>query len=207
MGEALEIIGLLSHKWFDELSRFIELFLCTDSDGMVFGLTSNLPCIFEICFVLILSMWLTIKPNDLNFIHKFLKNMIKLPSLHKESYKISSVDLSICLSVCDRFFSGSTQWMFLIFCMRIYTKKWQSQILEICICFLDNWVNKTNFNKNSILMGATLLVVLQMMPHNWLYGFVKIACLGKIWLSLFRPKCSPPIRLQDFLNFNISKMV
>ena len=28
----------VSHKWFDELRRLIEWFLCTDSDGMVFGL-------------------------------------------------------------------------------------------------------------------------------------------------------------------------
>ena len=55
----------VSHKWFDELSRLNECFLCTDSDGMVFGLTSNLLCIFDIYFVLILSIWLTIKPNNL----------------------------------------------------------------------------------------------------------------------------------------------
>ena len=42
----------------------IELFLCTDSDGMVFGLTSNLLSIFDIYFVLILSICLTIKPNN-----------------------------------------------------------------------------------------------------------------------------------------------
>ena len=44
-----------------------------------------------------------------------------------------------------------------------------------------------------------------MMPHNWLYYFSKIACMGKIWFSVYGPKCSPPITLQDFLNFNISK--
>ena len=54
-----------SHKWLDELSRLIEWFLSTDSDGMVFGLTSNLLCIFDIYFVMILSIWLTIKPNNL----------------------------------------------------------------------------------------------------------------------------------------------
>ena len=47
----------LSHKWYDELRRL--------SDGMVFGLTSNLLCIFDIYFVLIISVWLTIKQNDL----------------------------------------------------------------------------------------------------------------------------------------------
>ena len=54
-----------SHKWFDEMSRLIEWFLSIDSDGMVFSLTSNLLCIFDINFVLILSIWLTIKPNNL----------------------------------------------------------------------------------------------------------------------------------------------
>ena len=39
----------VSHKWFDELSRFIELFLHGDSDWIVFGLTTNLLCIFDIC--------------------------------------------------------------------------------------------------------------------------------------------------------------
>ena len=41
----------VSHKRFDELSRLIEWFLCTDSDGMVFGLTSS-----QLYFVLILSI-------------------------------------------------------------------------------------------------------------------------------------------------------
>ena len=45
------------------------------------------------------------------------------------------------------------------------------------------------------------------MPHNWLYDFVKTACLGKIWFSSYRPKCSRPIRLQDFLSFNILQTV
>ena len=64
-----------------------------------------------------------------------------------------SVCLSACLSVClsVTFLSGSTQWFSLIFCMGIflyvYTKTWLNQILEICICFLDNWVKKTNLDK------------------------------------------------------------
>ena len=55
----------VSHKWFDELSGLIEWFLSTDSDVMVFDLTSNVLCIFDIYFVLILFIWLTIKPNNL----------------------------------------------------------------------------------------------------------------------------------------------
>ena len=55
----------VSHKWFDELSRLIEWFLCTESDGMVFGLTFSLLCTCDIYFILVISIWLTIKPNNL----------------------------------------------------------------------------------------------------------------------------------------------
>ena len=68
-GQGFEDHGTLksdaSHKWFDKLRRLVEWFFCTDSDGMVFGLTSSLLCIFDIYFVLILSIWLTVKPNNL----------------------------------------------------------------------------------------------------------------------------------------------
>ena len=36
---------------------------------------------------------------------------------------------------------------------------------------------------------------------------MKTACKRKIWFWSYRPKCSPPIRLQDVLNFNISKTI
>ena len=35
-------------KWFDELSRVSERFLHVDSDEIIFGLTTNLHCIFDI---------------------------------------------------------------------------------------------------------------------------------------------------------------
>ena len=35
-------------KSFDELSRLTERFLHADSDGIIFGLTANLLCIFDI---------------------------------------------------------------------------------------------------------------------------------------------------------------
>ena len=38
----------VSHKGFDELSRWIERFLHADSDGVSFGLTTNILCIFDI---------------------------------------------------------------------------------------------------------------------------------------------------------------
>ena len=40
-----------SHKLIDELSSMIEWFLNADSDWMIFGLTANLLCIFDICWV------------------------------------------------------------------------------------------------------------------------------------------------------------
>ena len=90
-----------SHKWFDELSRLIEWFLCTDSGGMVFSSNSSLLYVFDIYFVLVISTWLTLKPNNLRkFYSQILENMIKPPSLQKGFYKISSGHLPICLSVC-----------------------------------------------------------------------------------------------------------
>ena len=40
--------SVVSRKWFDELSRLNEWFLCTDSNGMGFGLISILVFIFGI---------------------------------------------------------------------------------------------------------------------------------------------------------------
>ena len=54
MGKALclKYYGTLksgvSHKRFDELSRLIESFLHADSDGIIFGLMTNLLCSFDI---------------------------------------------------------------------------------------------------------------------------------------------------------------
>ena len=141
---------------------------------------------------------------------------MKPPSLQKGFYKISAVHqsifLSVCLPVCQWYiFLRIYSVDFLIFDMRIffalYTKKWQSQIFEDCICCLGNRVNKTKSRIFGILIGSALLFVLQVMPHKWLYDFVTIACLGKIWFSIYRPKCSLPIRLHYFLNFNISKTI
>ena len=38
----------VSHKWFEELDRFIKWFLHADSDGIIFGLTANLLSVFDI---------------------------------------------------------------------------------------------------------------------------------------------------------------
>ena len=52
----LIIIGWVPHKWFDELSRLIELFLYADTDWIMFSLTTNLLCIFDICWVSIANV-------------------------------------------------------------------------------------------------------------------------------------------------------
>ena len=41
----------VSHKFFDELSRLVLQFLHADSDWIIFGLTTNLLCIIDICWV------------------------------------------------------------------------------------------------------------------------------------------------------------
>ena len=110
----------ISHKWFDELSRLTEWFLCTDSDGMAFGLTSNLLCIFDTYFVLIISVWLTIKPNNLRTFCSQNFEKHDQASIFAKGVLENQFCSSVHLSVCDTFFSGSTQGMFLIYCMRIF---------------------------------------------------------------------------------------
>ena len=38
----------VSHKWFDKLSKLIEWFLHADSAGIIFVLTPNLLCVFDV---------------------------------------------------------------------------------------------------------------------------------------------------------------
>ena len=54
-----------SHKWSDESSRLIEWFLHCDSDWIIFGLTSNLLCIFHTCW---LSTPVALVKNDALFL-------------------------------------------------------------------------------------------------------------------------------------------
>ena len=44
-----------------------------------------------------------------------------------------------------------------------------------------------------------------MIHHICLYESAKTACFGKIPFPSYKQKCSRPMRLQKFLNFNISK--
>ena len=89
------------------------------------SLNTELCCIPLYFFlVLILSIWLTIKPNNFkeSFLLEFLKNIIKPPSLQKKSYEITPVHLSICLPP-DRsvtHFSQDLLLIYIIFCMRIF---------------------------------------------------------------------------------------
>ena len=68
----------VSHKWFDESSRLIEWFLDADSDGITFGLTTNLLCIFDICWmsttvVLVKNDALLLEPTGKVLVLDFLK--------------------------------------------------------------------------------------------------------------------------------------
>ena len=67
----------VSQKRFDELSRLIAWFLRPESDWIVFGLTTNLLCIFEICWestavVFVKNVLLQWCPQE-----KFVGNMAK----------------------------------------------------------------------------------------------------------------------------------
>ena len=165
--------------------------------------------------VLIFSVWLTINPNNLRKFYFSIseKHQIKPPSLQKGSYKISPVlpSISFSMSIFETFFSGSTWWIFLFFSsghFALYTNKWQSRISGNCICCLDNWINKANsdqkqnildFKGGKIIFSFKCLIIGRMILWK--------LCLGKVWFSGHRPKCSPPIRLQGFLNSNISKTI
>ena len=49
--------------------------------------------------------------------------------------------------------------------------------------------------------------VYMMQHHSCLYDSAKTTCFGKISFSSYIRKCSQPIRLQDFLSFNIAKTI
>ena len=86
------------------------------------------------------SIWLKIKPNNAwSTLHPCEKGPIK---------SVLFICPSVCRSVClSHIFLRTYPLDFLNFLhedvFAIYTKKWQSQVLENCICCLDNWVNKT----------------------------------------------------------------
>ena len=54
-----------SHKWFDELRRFIKWFLQGDNDWRIFDLVTSLLCIFDICWV---STAVVLFKNDVLFL-------------------------------------------------------------------------------------------------------------------------------------------
>ena len=57
------------------------------------------------------------------FLSSYLLNWI--PGFTEGSYGISSVRLSVRLSVCDAFFSGTTWSNFLIFCRKLEGHNWK----------------------------------------------------------------------------------
>ena len=46
-----------------------------------------------------------------------------------------------------------------------------------------------------------------MMHRSCLYDYAKTACFGKISFSSHKRNCSLPIRLQDFLSFDITEII
>ena len=45
------------------------------------------------------------------------------------------------------------------------------------------------------------------MHHSCLCDSAKTGCFEKISFSCYKQKCSRPIRVQDFLNFNVAKTI
>ena len=82
-------------------------------------------CIPFSCFlVLILSILLTIKPNNLR---KFYSQIFKKHNQTfifaegvRQNQPCSSAHLFVCPPIFDAFLSGSTQWIFLIVCMKLF---------------------------------------------------------------------------------------
>ena len=85
-----------------------------------------------------------------NFILELPKN-IEPPALQQGSYKISPVHLPICLSIflwCIFLRIYSVDFLnFLHEDILPYTKKWQRDNMEDCVCCLDNWVKETNLDQ------------------------------------------------------------
>ena len=63
------------------------------------------------------------------------------------------------------------------------------------------------FDKFSILHVCSILHVYSIVESNVLHDSAKTACSGKFWFSSYGPKSYWPIRLLDFSNLNISRMV
>ena len=105
----IQIIWKLSHM---NLLRII-----------VYELFEPWPMLIVFLFlVLILSIWLIIKANNWRKCYSPISK--KQISIFAEGVlqiqSFSSVHLSIYWFPCDTFSSGSTDWVFLIFCMRIF---------------------------------------------------------------------------------------
>ena len=179
------------------------------------ALNAELCCNCIPFLVLILSILLKRNNFKENFILESSKNMIKSPSLWQGSIKSFPF---ICSSTClfvrlwciflsiytvDFLFSFFIAWGY----FAIYTKKVLIQILENCICYLDNWLNKTNLDQKQKMLHFYESSITFCALNGALNDFVKTACLWKIWFLRYRPKYSPPIRLQDFSNFDTSKTV
>ena len=82
----------------------------------------------------------------------FWKAWLNLKLCDRDPKKsVQFISLSVCLSVCLgciflRIYSVDLFQFFVWGYFAIYTRKWQSDNLENCVCFLDNWVNETNLD-------------------------------------------------------------
>ena len=117
----------------------------------------TLKCVGYTVFLflaLILSIWPTIKANNLRKCYSQILKRLKV--LRCWSSPIKSI-LFVCPYVCLflhlwciflKIYSVGFLNFFAWGNFAIYTKKWQSHSLENIICWLVTWVNETNFDQN-----------------------------------------------------------
>ena len=154
--------------WHSNNIKFILRNFAKDHCFWTLWTLNYVDCIFFLA--LILSIWLTIKPNNSRKFHSRISKktwsnlyLSGRGPIKSFLFVCSPVFLSFCLRhIFLRIYSvGFLNFPWGYFTM--YTKKWQSRTLENCISCLDNWVNKTNldrklnlwhFNGGSITFGA-----------------------------------------------------
>ena len=145
--------------------------------------------------VLTLSIRLTIKPYNLRKFNSWKSEKHDQITIFTEgvwnNQSCSSVHLSVCLSVCP--FVLFCLRVFLIFCMRT-----KPDFGKRC---LYSWVNETNsdHNRNIWHFNESNIILFALSDAQYLALWFCENCIsGKNWFSNYRPKYSPPIKLQDF---------
>ena len=119
----------VSHKWFDELSRFFERFLHVDSGGIIFGFTTNLhiwnpgrPLQLYIAGVFRKkSLWAKMTPKWVFSLFWKILSLIFAGNVLNKNWYCSEFDLTDCdLGFITRFWISTIE---LFFIMSSFSKK------------------------------------------------------------------------------------